>query len=124
IASGFDEKARKVFGDQPLYVAFRQDAVFVALGEDGLAAMKEAVTAAAKAGPALRFDIALGRLMLASANDAQSKAAQKLLEQGEQARIRVSLEGGEVLRVRLSMDFAVLQLVAQTARSTESKQAK
>ena len=35
-------KAREVFGDNPVFVAFGPDAVLVALGANGLAALKEA----------------------------------------------------------------------------------
>src|SRR5262249_50818898 len=42
VQQSLDAKARQAVGDNPLYVAFRPDAVFVALGEGGLSALKQA----------------------------------------------------------------------------------
>ncbi len=40
INKSFDPATKAAFGDNPLYFAFREDAIFVALGDDGLAALK------------------------------------------------------------------------------------
>src|SRR5207302_11465057 len=46
-----DEGAKRLFGEEPFYFAFREDALFVAAGKDGLSASKAATAAAAEGGP-------------------------------------------------------------------------
>src|SRR5439155_12819837 len=105
IGAGLDAKAQKLFGDGPVYVAFRSDAAFLALGQDGLNALKEAVAAPASAGAPLRLEMSLGQLAAALAtNEAQRKEAERIRGEEGEGRIRVSLEGGQRLRLRLHVD--------------------
>ena len=41
----FDEKAKQALGENPVYLAFRDDAAFIALGDNGVGALKDALAA-------------------------------------------------------------------------------
>lgn len=112
LEGSLDEKTKKVFGEHPLYVALRKDALFVALGEDGLKAIKAAVVAPPAAAAPLYFDIALGRFALLMAKTEQEReAAQKLLSEKEDPRAVFAIEGGEALRIRFRMDLSAFRLI-------------
>jgi hypothetical protein len=114
LTKGFDAKAREMFGEEPIYVAFRPDAAYFALGEDGLKAIKEALTAPAKATAPLRLELSLVRLAAVMARTpAQMKAARRLLTQSEEGRVRISLEGGERLRLRFVVNLNVVRLLSR-----------
>jgi hypothetical protein len=110
---GFDKKTRDAFGDNPLWVAFRPDAVFVSLGENGLAALKEALSAAPQVTPPLLLEVSVARLAqtLAKTED-QRKIVHEVFGKGDAGTVRLTLEGGPALRLRLSTRFSVFQFAA------------
>jgi hypothetical protein len=123
LIKGLDADARKLLGDNPLYVAFRKDAAFFALGADGLKAIKEAVVITPAAAPALRVEMSIARVMLLFAKtDEQRAAARKMLERGEDGKLRLSVEGGESLRLRFSMHLSALQLFTDLAGGAAAKE--
>jgi hypothetical protein len=114
LSRGFDAKAREMFGEGPLYVAFRPDAAFFAMGEDSRKAIKEALTAPAPASAPLRLELSLSRLAVVMAKTPeQVKAARRLLTQNEEGRFRISLEGGQQLRLRVHVNLTVIRLLSQ-----------
>ncbi len=120
LTKGFDEKTRATFGEAPVYVALRPDAVYFALGEDGLKALKEALTAPKSATAPLRLELSLNRLAAVMAKTPeQAKAARRLLTQGEEGRFRISVEGGERLRLRLHVNLTVVRLLAHLGTKKE-----
>ena len=62
MADDLDAEGRRDFGTNPGYLAVRDDAVFFALGADGLKALKEALATKPKAGPIIRVEMALSRI--------------------------------------------------------------
>jgi hypothetical protein len=105
-----DAKARELFGDNPLYVAFRADAVLLAVGEGGLEALKAAITASAAVSPALRVDVALARLApLLAKTEEQRALVGKLFTVENPGRVRLTLEGGSSVRVQFASDLSVVQ---------------
>jgi len=106
--------AKRMFGDHPLYVALRNDAVFLAIGQEGLAALKAALAAQPTTAPAVQFEVSLARFAAAMEKNADAAAlAQKLAGAGDDARLRVTLEGGPSLRVRFTMALSALQIFGQ-----------
>jgi hypothetical protein len=102
-------EAKQFVGDNPLYFAFRDDAIFFAVGDQGLPAIKRAVTAAPKATPPLHFDVSGPRLGSYFYQDgAFGQKAEALLKKGKDARMAISLEGGAQLRLRFTMDLSLL----------------
>jgi hypothetical protein len=114
LSKGFDELTRGMFGEEPLYLALKSNAAYFALGEDGLKAIKEALTAPAKAGAPLRLEVSLVRLAAVMARTPeQLKAAKRLLTQSDEGRVRLSLEGGERLRLRFVVNLNVVRLLSR-----------
>lgn len=115
--AGYDAKTKEVFGENPLYVAFRPDAVFVAVGEDALAPLKKALgDRTAEASPALTFEVALARLAPLMKKQGQAKALEGLLKGDEEGTIRVTVTGGEALRAQLTTRLSVLRFMGEVAR--------
>jgi hypothetical protein len=114
-----DVKSGKVLDDLPgdpnLYVAFRKDAVFLAIGQESLPALKEAVgTEKAAPGPAFLFDFNVARMAPVLAQTPEQKdLARKLFGGGKDGNIRLAVEGGEALTLRLSIGLDVLEFFAK-----------
>jgi hypothetical protein len=115
----FGDKARQAFGDNPLYLAIRADAVLATLGGDGLGALKEALAAAPAATAPLQLEVSLAKLAPAIAIDRKdgkgdvAKAAREAFGQERDAdRVRLALEGGKVLRLRFGMKGGVLRFIS------------
>ncbi|MCI0379052.1 MAG: hypothetical protein L0215_15700 [Gemmataceae bacterium] len=108
-----------VLGDSTVHVAFRNDAVFVALGKDGLAAVKSAVTAKAGAAtPIALYELDMARLapLLAQAAG-NADLADKIFPGGRNGTLRFVVEGGSALTVRFNTHAAVLQLLGQMKKN-------
>jgi hypothetical protein len=101
----FDGVTKQMFGQHPIYVAFRKDAFFLGLGEEGLTALKDAVAAKAEVQPAVVIDMSVARISALS-----GKAA---LPAGDDARLRLTLDGGQTMRVRFTVAFSALQILTQ-----------
>lgn len=118
IQKDLDEDTRKSFGDNPLYLAFRNDAVFMTLGENGLAAIKGAVAAPTKAAVPFKFEISLARLapaMVATQPEAAKAAEEAFGKNKENDRVWIAVEGGKSLQVRVAMKSAVIKFVSKLA---------
>jgi hypothetical protein len=107
----FDDKAKEVFGANPLFVAFRNDALFLALGEDGLGAIKKAIaTKSTEGSPAFLLNASIARLApLLAKTEQQKEMVRTVFAKGDEGRIHVSLEGGSTLRFRLTAQLSVVQ---------------
>jgi hypothetical protein len=112
----YDKEARQKFGDHPFYLAFRQNAVLVSMGEGGLEALKQALTAAAAAAPPLQIDLSVARLAplmgKSHKGDPKEAAAKAFAGAGHgKDHVRISLQSGQALKLRLEMNTAVLQFI-------------
>jgi hypothetical protein len=108
----FDAEARRLLGDNPVYFAIRGDALFVAAGENGLAAIKEAAAASPKAAPPVWMEFAVSRLvpmMEKSPKGDPKAAAQKAFAGSGSDKIHIAFEGGKSLKLRLDISGAVVQ---------------
>jgi hypothetical protein len=101
----FDGATKQMFGDNPIYVAFRNDAFFLGLGEEGLAAIKDAVAAKAAVQPAVLFDMSVARM--------SALAGKAVAVPADDSRLRLTLDGGPALRVRCTLALSALQILAQ-----------
>lgn len=120
IKKDLDEDAKQLFGDSPLYVAVRPDAVFFVFGEGGLEALKQAVAAKAGPAPQMQFEIALNRFAKAMAekDKAASQAAKAAFDKSvEGDRIRFVIEGGKALEVRFSVKAPVIKFFAEVTKA-------
>jgi hypothetical protein len=104
----------KVFGiEPPGYAAFDRDAVFVALGPDALARIKEAL--AAKPGRAPLLDVTgnmkrLQALVSAAGGDREGAEFAKIMGTDDRtvSMLRVTAEGGQKLTAKLVLSLRVL----------------
>src|SRR5262249_49393815 len=109
-----DEDGRRLLGDNPFYVAVRSDALFLAGGEGGLQALKEAVAGKAGPAPSAQLDVSVSRLVPLMGKKAKmdpAEAARKAFGEGarDNDKLRFTVQGGEAFKVRLSMNAAVLK---------------
>jgi hypothetical protein len=105
LQGALNDDGKRMFGDHPIYVAFRNDAFFLALGEEGLETLKQAVTTSAQIQPAAQLDLSAARL--GAANGKKTGPA------SDDARLRVTLEGGASLHVHFTMALSAIEIFAQ-----------
>jgi hypothetical protein len=113
VASNFDADARRIFGDNPIYFAFRKDALLVSAGENGLPALSEALLAGPAAAPMARANLNLKGLVPLMKTDprAESEAKKSFLQAGDDA-VTLTVNGGEALKVHVEVTGAVFQFLA------------
>ena len=78
--------ARRAFGENPMYVAFRDDVMLLGAGEKGLSALKEALAAAPKTGKVMELQMALARLAPLGDNETAADIARKVFARQEGQR--------------------------------------
>jgi hypothetical protein len=112
VQSKYDEKARAVLGDNPLYVAFRDDALFLAVGEGALGALKTAVVAAPAVAPPFQLSVSAARLakLLTAAGGPEVS-----FPGSDGGNVTLAIEGGTSLRLRLSAQLSVVQFFSNIA---------
>ena len=118
-----DDKAKAVFGSNPLYLAFRKDAFFLAIGEDGLDAMKKAIaTRATESSPAFLLTASVGKLApLLAKTEQQKEMVRTVFAKGDEGRVHVTLEGGNAVRFRLTSQLSVLQFFSNVVAKAQFK---
>jgi hypothetical protein len=105
-----DAKANDTLGDTPLFVAFRGDALFLAIGEGALPALKQAVAAPATVTAPLQFDVSMARFAMSDKSPTAGALSAIALGSGEDARLHISVEGGSALRLRLTASLAAIKV--------------
>lgn len=118
-----DEKAKKLLGDNPFYIAFRDDAVMFAAGKNGLQALKMAAAARPQPVPAIQVELELGKLTPLLDEERDRIAAKKVFGKGAKGIIRFSLRGGEVLNGRFEMSLPVLQFFTEVGKAKKRAEA-
>jgi hypothetical protein len=118
-----DDKAKAVLGSNPLYLAFRKDALFLAVGEEGLDAIKKGIaTRAGDRSPSLLLNASVGRLApLLAKTEQQKEMARTVFAKGDEGRVHVVLEGGDALRFRLTTQLSVLQFFSDAIGKAQLK---
>jgi hypothetical protein len=106
-----DANFKKSFGDGPAYLAVRADAAFVAVGDEALAALKEALKVEPKVGKPLQFEASLAHIAAAMAQEKPEapQAATKAFGKNKGSdKVRFALEAGSELKMRFVMKTPVL----------------
>jgi hypothetical protein len=107
---GFKKEARALFGDSPVYVSFRPDAVLIALGDDGLEALKAAIKAEPGLAAPLVIELSAARLAQSfGKTDKEKKAAREAFPDGEEGRITVTVDGGSSVRLQIRVALSVVR---------------
>jgi hypothetical protein len=105
-----DADFTKYFGSGPVYVAFRDDAVFLVVGENALPSLKAALAVSPKPGPVFRVETSLSRLapVLMKEQKNAPEIAKEVFKVKGSDRISVTLEGGKEINLRATMKVQVL----------------
>lgn len=114
IQQQFDEQAKKLFGENPIYLAFRDDALFLAGGDGGLSLLKEALNTQAGILPPFKIDVSVARLAPLMAK--QQKADVRALAQKafggtgkKNDTLQLMAEGGRTAKIRLEVKGDVIK---------------
>jgi hypothetical protein len=105
---------KALLGDNPLYLAVREDAIFLGAGEAGLDAIKGAIAAEPREGKIFQLDLSAARMapFLEKENKGATESAKKVFAKDKDAdKVRISLSGGESLQLRLVMKAPVLRFL-------------
>lgn len=112
-------KHQQLLGSEPLYFAFRQDAILAAYGDGGLAALKQALTAKPAPTTATQFNLALKRfepILSFTQNEQTGKAIQDAFGSGSgNDVVRLAVDGGKSLKARFSVKGPVITFIAKVA---------
>lgn len=109
-----DAGTRRTLGENPLYVAFRDNVMLLGAGEKGLNAVKEGLIAAPTAGKVMDLQMALGRLAFLAKDDTSANIARKVFAGDKNSdRLHLSLQGGKSLILRLSFKAKLFDYVNQ-----------
>jgi hypothetical protein len=113
VAKKFDKDAKQILGENPIYFAFRKDALIVALGEGGLAALSEALQTSAGAAPVAKGTVNLKGLVPLMKDDprAEGLARKSFLKAGDDT-VTFTAQGGEALQVKLQVKGPVIKFLA------------
>jgi hypothetical protein len=123
----FDDKARDIFGNEPLHFAVRSNAVFLAVGAGSLAALKQALAVQPGTAAMVRVDAAVSRLIPLMAKDqpaAPNAAKEAFGKNAGDDRVRFSISGGKALTTEVHLNPAVLKffvLVGEAGKNTSRK---
>jgi hypothetical protein len=118
VSKDMDADARRRFGDNPFYLAFRDNALLIAGGNDGLKVLRDAFHLEPKAAPEILVNVSVARAAPFFADhgkhspEAIKKAASSAFGQSvEGDRVRFTIEGGESLKMQLHVQAAVLKFM-------------
>lgn len=115
-----DANAKRVFGDGPVYVAFRDDAALLTYGAKALDAMKATIALEPSASRQMQFEIAFGRIgNLDEKNPAMAKFAKEVFTGKNEGRdkLRIQIEGGEALKFRLELQGPVVTFFSKVGQA-------
>jgi hypothetical protein len=113
-----DEGARRAFGENPLYLAFRDDVLLVAAGDKGLGTLKQALAVAPTMGKVMELQLAVARLAPLGEDKAAPEIARKVFgDDKDSDRLRLTLEGGKTLKLRLSMKAKLIEYANQIGQA-------
>jgi hypothetical protein len=113
--------ARRTLGDNPMYVAFRENVMLIGAGDKGLAALKEALTAAPTTGKVVEVQMALGRLVPLFNDPTHTDIARDVFGKAKDGdRFHLTVEGGKALTVRLAIKAKLIDFLNRVEK--EKKQ--
>ncbi len=116
VAHSFDKEGKKLLGDNPIYVAFRKDAVFVVLGENGLTVLGDALQSTGGTAPLASGHLNLKSFVPLMKDDPRADAvAKETFTKGGDDVISMKAQGGEGLTVYIEAKGPVLKFMAAMA---------
>jgi hypothetical protein len=118
IKDQLDADAKKLFGESDLWLAFRDDAVLIAVGPNAKEVLKKAVTGAPAPASLLKMDFFVSRLMsLSESQDpkATKQAVKKVFGDNPKSddTFTLQVEGGDKLSVKLAVKGKIVKFFAE-----------
>jgi hypothetical protein len=124
----YDDKSKKLYGDNPAYVAIRDDALFLCLGENALGALKDALAAKPATAPLLELDLSLSRLAGAIAIDrkddkgiVEKAAKEAFAKEKDGDTLHFHIEGGKALKLRVQGKAPVIKFFDELQKAEKDK---
>jgi hypothetical protein len=113
VAHNFDKGGKQLLGDNPVYVAFRKDAIFVVLGENGLATLGEALQSTGGSAPLTSGHVNLKSLVPLMKDEPRAEGFAKaaFTKPGDDA-ISMKAQGGDALTLHFEAKGPVLKFLA------------
>jgi hypothetical protein len=126
VQKDFDAEALRNLGDNPLFLAFRNDAMFVAGGDQGLKALQEALSIKPGPVPYAQFEVSLSRLAPVMAKTKKADPAEMIQKAfggtgtGNDT-VRFSIEGGKSLKLRVDLKTPVIKFFSLMDQGNQGK---
>lgn len=109
------KKLQAFLGETNLHVAFRNDAVFFAIGNDSLSALKDILDKKTSGpSPVLSYELDVAKLAPVIAPTDELRAQAKKIFAGQDGQVRITLAGGDTLRLSLTTRLSVVQFLSLT----------
>ncbi len=126
IKDKLDDKARKLVGETDVWFAFRDDALFVALGPMAKEALKDALGKEPAAASLFKMEFSVGRLLPLAEVD-NEKAAKKAAKEAFGDNLTgdtftLSVDAGNSLRLRAAVKGKVIKFVAAMEKAKKENQ--
>jgi hypothetical protein len=122
----YDEKTRKLYGDNPAYLAIREDALFFSLGENALSALKEALASKPATAPLVELELSLARLAPAIAIERKDEkgvveraAKEAFAKDKDSDTLRFRVEGGKALKLRVQGKAPVIKFFDELQKAEQ-----
>jgi hypothetical protein len=109
-----DANFKELFGEGPIYLAIRKDAVMLSVGDKGLPALKAALATEPKVGNPFQAEVSLSRVarLLGKKEKAIPPAAAKAFKGKGDDVVRLSVEAGPSLQLKLTSKARIVSFVA------------
>jgi hypothetical protein len=124
-AKDLDADARRNFGDNPFFIAFRPDAILISGGEGGLEALKNGLSAQPAAAPEVEIKLSLSRLAQTTAkskNDVSRPAEKAFGGIGkDNDQLRIVVQGGKRLEAKVTMNSDVFKFFSLVDKQKKEK---
>jgi hypothetical protein len=123
----FDEQAKKILGENPLYLALRNDALFLTGGEGGLGLLKDSLTFKPGVMPPFQVNLSIARLapLMAAKQKADVNAVARKAFGGSDKNndsIRFSAEGGRAAKIRLDVKADVIKFFSLLDKANKGEE--
>lgn len=117
-----DQDFVRIFGeDATIYLALRDDALFVAMGDNAHAALKEALAVKEAPGKVLQARVSVSRVVQL-APDREADVARRVAKQvfgdnPEGDEVSLTVEGGKTLKIQVKMKAKLIELFAKVGEA-------
>jgi hypothetical protein len=116
------EAVVKILGPNPWYFAFRDDALLVGVGEEGLKAIKDAIDTRPRAAAVVEYELGLAKMDKAyPAVKGWADASKKAFKAPGDDKVTFKVEGGKALSIKLGTKAPVVTFAAELIDAATKK---